>query len=102
MIPDSASGVSVTRASPKSFCSPSVIRKTPPRRPTSSPRMITLGSASMALRSPVLRALAIVSVSAMVLTARPAGTDRGKEVGELAALLEQVGSRVHVDVVEQV
>ena len=60
MIPDSASGVSITRSSPKSFCSPSVTRKTPPSLPTSSPMMSTLGSASMAARSPSFSALASV------------------------------------------
>src|ERR1035441_10161843 len=40
-MPDSASGVSITRASPKSFCRPSVTRKTPPSLPTSSPMIRT-------------------------------------------------------------
>jgi len=62
---DSARGVSMTRSSPKSFCRPSVMRKTPPSLPTSSPMMRTLGSASMALRSPSFRAFAIVSFSLM-------------------------------------
>src|SRR5882757_685058 len=62
MIPDSASGVSKTRSSPKSFCSPSVIRKTPPSLPTSSPITRTFGSRSMAARSPLFNAFAIVIV----------------------------------------
>jgi hypothetical protein len=42
MIPDSASGVSKQRSSPKVACSPSVTRNTPPSRPTSSPKISTL------------------------------------------------------------
>src|SRR5580692_2128147 len=56
-MPASASGVSTTRCSPKSFCSPSVTRKTPPSLPTSSPMIITLGSDSSDLRRPALSAL---------------------------------------------
>ena len=62
MMPDSASGESMTRSSPKSFCSPSVIRKTPPSLPTSSPIISTLGSSSIALRRPALSALASVTL----------------------------------------
>ena len=43
-MPASASGVSMTRSSPKSFCRPSVTRKTPPSLPMSSPMRTTLGS----------------------------------------------------------
>ena len=38
----------MTRSSPKSFCRPSVTRKTPPSLPMSSPMRRTLGSSSMA------------------------------------------------------
>ena len=41
-IPDSASGVSNTRASPNAAASPSVTRNTPPRAPTSSPKTTTV------------------------------------------------------------
>src|SRR5215467_5935357 len=61
-IPDSASGVSTTRCSPKSFWRPSVTRNTPPSLPTSSPMIITLGSASSARRIPSLRARERVSL----------------------------------------
>src|SRR5207245_6484698 len=44
---DSASGVSMTRSGPKRACRPSVARKTPPLRPTSSPRTQTRGSRSI-------------------------------------------------------
>src|SRR3954466_14121885 len=47
MMPDSARGVSVTRAAPKRACRPSVTRNTPPLRPTSSPRTTTRGSFSI-------------------------------------------------------
>src|SRR5256885_741965 len=68
MMPDSPSGVSMTRSSPKSFCRPSVIRKTPPSLPTSSPMISTLGSRSIARRRPSLSARPIVNV---VMSARP-------------------------------
>src|SRR5690242_5580286 len=45
-IPASASGVSTQRFSPKRSRSPAVARKTPPARPTSSPRTMTLSSRS--------------------------------------------------------
>src|ERR1051325_9424238 len=44
-IEDSASGVSMTLASPNSSRKPAVARKTPPRAPTSSPRTTTRSSA---------------------------------------------------------
>src|SRR6185437_2047118 len=98
-------GVSVTRSSPKSFCRPSVIRKTPPSRPMSSPMRITLASSSIALRSPLLRPLASVSVSAAISVAPLDGRVRviGEtlEIGrELGALPAQLRVRVDVDVVE--
>ena len=68
MIPDSPSGESMTRSVPKSFCKPSVTRKTPPSLPMSSPMSRTLSSSSMARRRPALIALAIV-----IMTAAPAG-----------------------------
>src|SRR6476660_9468051 len=45
-IPASASGVSKQRSGPNVSRSPAVARKTPPARPTSSPRTITEGSRS--------------------------------------------------------
>src|SRR6478752_370030 len=42
-MPDSASGVSKMRCAPCLACSPSVMRKTPPSRPQSSPKMTALG-----------------------------------------------------------
>src|ERR1051326_8522088 len=64
MMPDSASGVSSTRCSPKSFCNPSVIRKTPPSLPMSSPIRMTLSSDSMAARKPEFNAFAIEMLAA--------------------------------------
>src|SRR5215831_11011655 len=75
-MPDSASGVSTTRDSPKSFCSPSVTRNTPPSLPTSSPMMSTLGSASRDLRRPWL--IALESVSVVIAPPPPARTSPGK------------------------
>src|ERR1035437_3084626 len=51
-ISDSASGLSTTRASPNSFCNPSVTPKTPPLAPTSSPRIITRSSRRISSRIP--------------------------------------------------
>src|SRR5262245_24313731 len=96
MMPDSASGVSMTRSSPKSFCSPSVIRKTPPSLPMSSPMSTTLESASMALRRPVLSALPIVSCSAMSVPP----LERADVTGELLALGVHLWRALGVDVVE--
>ena len=62
-MPLSASGESMTRSSPKSFCSPSVTRKTPPSLPMSSPISTTRSSSSSARRSPRLSARASVTVS---------------------------------------
>ena len=54
MMPSSLSEVSKTRASPNSFCKPTVARCTPPRGPTSSPksnmRGFTRNSCSSVLR----------------------------------------------------
>src|SRR3954447_6831424 len=63
MMPLSANGVSSTRCSPKSFCSPSVTRKTPPSLPTSSPITSTFWSRSIAARRPSFNAFATVSVA---------------------------------------
>src|SRR5437763_16335541 len=94
-MPDSASGVSMTRPSPKSFCSPSVIRKTPPSFPMSSPINTTLGSVSRALRRAALRALAMVMVAISVPL-----LERHQIRGELAALLVDARVPVAVDVLE--
>src|SRR3954464_7417749 len=94
-MPDSASGVSMTRSSPKSFCRPSVIRKTPPSLPMSSPMRTTLGSVSRALRSASLRALAMVIVAMSV-----ALLEGGEVLGELGALLVDQRVSVGVDVLE--
>src|ERR687886_2818371 len=75
-MPASASGVSTTRSSPKSFCRPSVIRKTPPSRPMSSPMSTTLASSSMARRRPRLSALPMVSVSVLMTRLRPRSAPR--------------------------
>ena len=48
----SASGVSITRSGPNSFCNPSVTRNTPPARPTSSPRTITDSSERISSANP--------------------------------------------------
>src|SRR5262245_50035701 len=55
-IPASASGVSTQRSAPKRSCSPAVARKTPPRRPTSSPITRTESSRSISTWSASLTA----------------------------------------------
>src|SRR6478735_10581916 len=111
-MPDSASGVSRTRCSPKSFCNPSVIRKTPPSLPMSSPRMTTLSSSSIALRRPMLSALPSVTVCFVVAISvtRRVRTgvsgigvrvvETGKVIGELGPLTLGLGVWVGVDVIE--
>src|SRR5664280_745295 len=72
-MPDSASGVSMIRSSPKSFCRFSVTRKTPPSLPMSSPMMTILGSRSMARRRPALMALPMVIFDMSVLSLKARG-----------------------------
>src|SRR5438270_5722322 len=62
----SASGVSITRFSPKRAIRPSVARNTPPLAPTSSPSTTTRGSSCRA------RASAIVIAATMVISAMSA------------------------------
>src|SRR5665648_137132 len=78
-MPDSASGASMIRSSPKSFCRFSVTRNTPPSLPMSSPMMTTLGSRSMARRRPALMALPIVifDMSVFSLEARGVRSEPG-------------------------
>src|SRR5690348_218139 len=100
-MPDSASGVSITRSSPKSLCRPSVIRKTPPSRPTSSPMMTTFGSFSRALRSDSLSALANgIWVMSVPLPGSGRVLEGGLVGGELSALLVDERVPVGVDVLE--
>ncbi len=96
-MPDSASGESITRSSPKSFCRPSVIRKTPPSLPTSSPMIRTLGSSSIALRRPALSALASVTLVIALAPSRLEGVEVGRE---LRLLLDQLVGLLGEDVVE--
>src|SRR5699024_8390045 len=96
-IPDSASGASMTRCSPKSFWRPSVTRHTPPSFPMSSPMITTLGSSSIALRIPAVIAFdrgMVVVISGVLLHVR-----EGIEVGEVGVALlvhQRVGLAVHV------
>src|SRR6476660_3860127 len=96
-MPDSARGVSMTRSSPKSFWRPSVTLKTPPSLPMSSPMRTTLGSRSIAARSPLLMPLAIVIVA---MSVTPLRREAGVVGGELATLLLDERVLLHVDVVE--
>ena len=57
-IEDSANGVSITLSSPYFSKSPSVARKTPPRTPTSSPRMNT--ESSLAISSEIASFIASI------------------------------------------
>ena len=71
-IADSASGESMTRSSPKSFCRPSVMRKTPPSLPMSSPMMRTFLFFSRALAQSLVEGLrhghVVVAIDAPPLT----------------------------------
>src|ERR1700712_1008670 len=77
-MPDSANGVSTTRWSPYFSARPSVIRKTPPRVPTSSPRMIIEGSAARLSDSARFKAAAMVTAGGawVVAAADPAAPFR--------------------------
>src|SRR5688572_18138517 len=97
MMPDSASGVSMTRSSPKSFCSPSVTRKTPPSLPMSSPIRMTLGLRSMAARRPLLMPLAMVIVA---MSVTPFAREAGVVLDELPPLALDERVLLDVDVVE--
>src|SRR5436190_15016462 len=101
MIADSASGVSMTRSSPKSFCRPSVTRKTPPSLPTSSPMMRTLPSASIALRRPELSAFASVVVAERAATSAHLAVGEGVEIrGEPVAFLGDDRGRLGIHLLE--
>src|ERR671921_562001 len=97
-MPDSASGESMTRSSPKSFCSPSVMRKTPPSLPTSSPMSRTLGSSSIALRRPMLRPLASVIFWVSAMSVRP--LEALEVAREAVTLGRELLGHLAVDVVE--
>src|SRR5688572_25382869 len=62
-MPASASGVSMTRSAPNCSYKPSVTRKTPPSRPTSSPSTTTSESLVISCRSARLRACTMVSLA---------------------------------------
>src|SRR3954471_9353908 len=96
-MPASASGVSMTRSSPKSFCRPSVTRKTPPSLPMSSPMMRTLGSDSIAARRPMLMPLPRLIFVISVLPFK-----RGGIGGVLRLLLDELRSLLDVRVLEEV
>src|SRR5688572_1038710 len=102
MIPDSASGVSMTRSSPKSFWRCSVMRKTPPSLPMSSPWRITLGSFSIALRRPALRALAIVVFWVAIASGPLCGLEGVGVCREGRLVVGDLAVRLDVDLVEDV
>src|SRR4051794_25831727 len=102
-MPDSASGESMTRSSPKSFCRPSVMRKTPPSLPTSSPISRTFGSSSIALRRPMLSPLASVILVALpelsvAMSVRPLEAVEVRR--EAVALGDELVGDLAVDVIE--
>src|SRR5678815_4329723 len=80
-MPDSESGVSITRASPNSLCSSAVQRNTPPFTPTSSPRITTSSSSRMASRRLLFTACTMVisviaSPSGLRVGRRSSGSER--------------------------
>src|SRR5512144_1689824 len=89
-IPPSFSGVSITRSGPNRRSNPSVARKTPPSRPTSSPRTQTDGSRAISVASASLTAL--ISVTSAI--ASPLPGEQG------VALLGEVPRNLRVDILE--
>src|SRR5262245_43234792 len=87
----SASGVSTTRSGPYLSTSPLVVRKTPPSLPTSRPRTITRGSASISSASALLMA------STMLRCATS-----GFPVEEVGLLPRQARGQILIDVREDV
>src|SRR3954454_23804839 len=71
-MPASATGMSKTRSGPHSLWRPSVTRKTPPRRPTSSPKTSRRSSLRRPIRSAALSAPTIVTSGTVALRVRPA------------------------------
>src|SRR3989339_810640 len=90
-IPTSLSGVSITRSGPNRRSNPSVARKTPPSRPTSSPRTQTDGSRAISVASASLTAL--ISVTSAI--ASPLPGEQG------VALLGEVPRHYRVHIIEQ-
>src|SRR5512140_2838385 len=89
-IPVSFSGVSITRSGPNRGHNPSVARKTPPSRPTSSPRMQTDGSRAISVASASL--IALISLTSAIALLFPG------EQG--VALLGEVPGDFRVDILE--
>src|SRR6267378_1227346 len=80
LIRSSASGVSRTRSGPNRFCNPTVARKTPPLRPTSSPSTTTSGSSSIARAS--ARLMASTNVISGIALSREFAALRGIDLGQ--------------------
>src|SRR5690606_37272890 len=95
MMPDSSRGVSTTRSLPCLAWSPSVTRKTPPLRPTSSPRRMTSGSDASAWSSAWLMAPTRVCCGMGVAPLSDDG-DGGRGLGLLLSLF--LGGEDGVDV----
>src|ERR671919_537193 len=89
----SARGVSNTRCSPNSAWRPSVMRKTPPSLPMSSPRISTRSSPANESRSARFSAWAIVTSAIAVLLGEPEN---------LVALPDQDGWQLGEDPPEQI
>src|SRR3954471_12386819 len=93
-MPASASGVSKQRSSPNFAVRPSVIRKTPPSAPTSSPKTRTRSSAFIASHRAAFSACAMVVAAISALL----GAQLGRQP---RALLAQLRGRLGEDVLEQ-
>src|SRR5438270_1768875 len=80
----SASGVSTTREAPNFSTRPLVVRKTPPSLPTSRPRTITRGSASISSTSALLMASTTLRWVISPVTGQPRGAlpgDPRRDIG---------------------
>src|SRR5580700_2402122 len=95
-ISDSASGLSSTRASPNSFCKPSVTPKTPPLAPTSSPRIITRSSRCISSRMPS-RIASMYVFSATPITGFRVHMEHRRIGGRQRRLLSLLGGVVELD-----
>src|SRR5512140_1429508 len=89
-IPSSFRGVSTTRSGPNRRSNPSVARKTPPSRPTSSPRTQTDGSRAISVASASV--IALINVTSDI--ALPLSGEQG------VALLGEVPGNFRVDILE--
>src|SRR5262245_46181543 len=99
-MPFSLSGVSITRCSPNSSCSPAVTRNTPPTLPTSSPSTTTRLSRRISTRSASLMACTMFICGIVFSPSVPVSLC-ARRAPQRRALLDQMPGELGVDVVEK-